>query len=52
VTESKHWNHFCLCDRWPPTSTNWKGMLLIEITNSVIPFVALRAWRISWWDGT
>lgn len=47
VTESKHWNHFCLCDRWPPTSTNRKGMLLIGIMNSVIPLVAFLQCRIS-----
>lgn len=48
VTESKHWNHFCLCDLWPPTSTNRNGMLLICIINSEMPLVALRAWRMSW----
>lgn len=52
VTESKHWNHFCLCDLCPPTSTNRKGMLLIGITNSEMPFVAFLAWRMSWFDGT
>ena len=52
VTHSKHWYHFCLCDRWPPTSTNKNGMLLIGIMNSEIPFVALRQCRISWCVGT
>ena len=33
VTESKHWSHFCLCERWPPTSTKRNGMELIFITN-------------------
>lgn len=51
VTESKHWNHFCLWDRCPPTSTNRKGILLILITNSEIPLVAFRACRISWFEG-
>ena len=27
VTDSKHWNHFCLCVLWPPTSTKRKGTL-------------------------
>ena len=30
VTDSKHWNHFCLCVLWPPTSTKRKGTLKIQ----------------------
>ena len=31
VTESKHWNHFCLWVLWPPTSTKRKGTLEVFI---------------------
>ena len=34
VTESKHWNHFCLWVLWPPTSTKRKGTLQIFIRKS------------------
>lgn len=47
VTSSKHWNHFCLCDLWPPTSTKRKGMPLMCIMDSCIPRVAFREWRTS-----
>ena len=47
VTPSKHWYHFCRCDRCPPTSTKWKGTFLIMNWCSAMPFVAFRQWRIS-----
>ena len=34
VTESKHWNHFCLWVLWPPTSTKRKGTLQVVIKKS------------------
>lgn len=51
VTESKHWNHFCLWDLWPPTSTNRNGTLFIGMTNSVMPFVAFLQCKMSLWVG-
>lgn len=47
VTESKHWNHFCRWDLCPPTSTKRKGILLMVMTNSVMPLVAFRQCRMS-----
>jgi len=47
VTFSKQRNHRWRCDRCPPTSTKWKGTLFIRNSCSMMPFVALRACRIS-----
>lgn len=51
VTESKHWNHFCRCNRWPPTSTNINGMPRMSNRCSAMPLVALRACKTSTRDG-
>ena len=52
VIPSKHWNHFCRCDRCPPTSTNRKGIPLMSNWCSMMPFVAFLEWRISNFVGT
>lgn len=52
VMPSKHWNHFCLCERWPPTSTNKKGIPLMSKLCSIIPLVAFLACSMSSFTGT
>ncbi len=40
VTLSKHWNHFCRCVRWPPTSTNRNGTFSICRPTKIKNFLA------------
>lgn len=47
VIPSKHWNHFCLWDRCPPTSTILKGIFLMTKSCSTIPLVAFLANKMS-----
>lgn len=47
VIPSKHWNHFCLWDLCPPTSTILKGIFLMTKSCSTIPLVAFLANKMS-----
>lgn len=48
VTPSKHWYHFCLCDRCPPTSTKRNKLPLMLNSYSRMLRVKPLACRMSW----